>query len=271
MTLLDVLIVIQILLPQINESEGPAEAERLKEALRITTEWASKYHFQTDSESQVVLRTEPLLRWSNPERGSIHGNVFLWTDQKRPVAIGSLFQWFSPFTHMSHEFHSLSEERLTVQRSGRIVWESPPGIQFQPVTPARNVAETLNGRQLQMRQIVRGLRARKRERDKTDEVELRLLPTPIYRYDTSQGAATSGGLFTFVQGTDPELIVWLEAVEPKGNVPQWQVAFARMNSVEIRVFNDTTELWRVEEMPWSETSDHRHAYTSFTSRRHPIK
>ncbi|MEZ6129049.1 MAG: hypothetical protein R3C59_10220 [Planctomycetaceae bacterium] len=270
MSLLNV-VAFAFLFLQAAETDEAIEAERIKEALRITTEWAAKYHFQTASEAPIVLQPDPILRWSNPEQGSIHGNVFLWTHQMRPVVIGSLFQWFSPFTHMSHEFHSLSEQRLTAERSGRIVWESPPGITFQLVAGAPTVAKTANGRQLQMRQIVRAFRVRKRDRDTTEDDELRLLPTPVYRYDESQNAAGSGGLFVFVQATDPELIAWLEARETADNRRLWHVSFARMNSVQIRVLNDSAEIWQADEMPWSEVFAHRQPYTSFTSRHHPIE
>lgn len=50
----------------------------------------------------LILRQPPILRWSNPEQRQIYGNVFLWTHRDSPAVVGSLFKWFSPFTHMSH-------------------------------------------------------------------------------------------------------------------------------------------------------------------------
>lgn len=260
-----------LLTQQVSDTGEADEDKRITEALQITTEWAQKYSFHPSPHGEVELLAKPVLRWSNPARGSVHGNVFLWTLDKRPVAIGSLFQWFAPFTHMSHEFHSLCETQMNVERNDRVVWESPPGVSFAEIKNADAVARSPVLRQVQMRRIVQQLEAKNRQREQTDFTELRLLTTPIYRYKIAEGATASGALFTFVQGTDPELIVWVEAQPNDDGVMKWKIAFAAMNSVEIKVFRENTKIWSAEEMPWGNIKSHRKPYTSFNSKRYPIK
>jgi hypothetical protein len=62
-------------------------------------------------------------------------------------------------------------------------------------------------------------------------VELRLLPQPLYRYepDAEDPALVDGALFAFVQGTDPQSLLILEA-RRHGAKAGWQFAFARMAS-----------------------------------------
>ena len=87
---------------------GPLDSVEKKNseaAIKMTREAAQKYEFEIHGVDQLaVLREQPILRWSNPERGQVYGNVYLWTYRGRPAVVGSLFKWFSPFTYMSHRF-----------------------------------------------------------------------------------------------------------------------------------------------------------------------
>jgi hypothetical protein len=86
--------------------------------------------------------------------------------------------------------------------------------------------------------------------DKSDREELRLLPRPLYRYEPSEAPGRGsgwidGGVFAFVQGTDPEGILLLEAVDPDGS-PRWQYAFARATSAALEARLDKTVVWAVD-------------------------
>src|SRR5262245_38822071 len=90
-------------------AKAPATRENIEAALRLTQAAAAEYEMRVgEDDKPLELQREPVLRWSNPDRGEIHGNVFLWTRDTRPLVVGSLFKWFTPHTHMSHEFQSLA-------------------------------------------------------------------------------------------------------------------------------------------------------------------
>src|SRR5690349_23073138 len=80
--------------------QSPTSAEvdkdQIAAALQLTQQAATKYEFILDGTSteQPKLLSEPILRWSNPAAGQVHGNVFLWTSGGRPAVVGSLFKWF---------------------------------------------------------------------------------------------------------------------------------------------------------------------------------
>lgn len=266
-----VLILFSNLLVQPDEKGTAEDPRQIAEALRITSEAAAKYEFALlGDKTPFVLRPEPILRWSNPSQGSIFGNVFLWTDGDRPAVVGSLHQWFSPFTHMSHEFHALTTEPLVGKRSGRQVWTtSGPGVQFHPVPQAPDPAQAITTRLVQMRQIARGFTATKRERNETAVQELRLLPRPVYRYKSERLEVVDGALFAFVQGTDPELFLWLEA-RTEGESVRWSYALLRMNSIALKVQYADADVWSAEELPWGDVSSHKLPYTTYSSKRYPL-
>ena len=69
-------------------------------------------------------------------------------------------------------------------------------------------------------------------------------------------------MFVFVQGTDPELFLLLEARGPQ-DAAKWMYAAARMNSVGFRLRRRDREAWAVEVMPWGDVGSHAESYTSF--------
>ena len=56
-------------------------------------------------------------------------------------------------------------------------------------------------------------------------LELRLLPSPLYRYPTAKTGLIDGALFALVSedGTDPEVLLLVEARESNGKV-RWEYA-----------------------------------------------
>ncbi len=240
------------------------QKQQIATALTLTTEAAKRYEVKVGAAegSLATQRPEPILRWSNPAVGEIHGNVFLWTLQERPVAVGSLFQWFSPHTHSSHEFHSLSELPLQAACEGRVVWQPKVGgVRFSAVDGAPRPATTVSQRLLQMRSLAKDFQVTKLERDSSQQ-ELRLLPQPIYRYAAPSERVLDGGLFAFVQGTDPEVFLLLEA-RGLGKNTAWNFAVARMNSVGFQVRFRDREVWRADVMSWRDVGSHTETYTAF--------
>jgi hypothetical protein len=251
-------------LAQDNPHLTPVDKQQIEAALKITREGAAKYRFtigQTPPE-QVKLHAEPVLRWSNPAAGEIHGNVFLWTIHSRPVVVGSLYQWFSPHTHLSHEFQSLSEDNVSAEYEEKDVWTtSEPGLKFQGLPDAPPPAASAAQRLLQMKKLSKSFTATKTERD-GNQSELRLLTQPVYRYAAEQEGLIDGALFTFVQGTDPEVFLLLEARKQEGKAV-WQFAATRMNSVKFELRYHDREVWSREVLPWADVASHQEVYTTF--------
>jgi hypothetical protein len=256
-------------------AETPANKENIEAALRLTEAAAGEYEFRVgkddkEKEKPLELLREPVLKWSNPDRGEIHGNVYLWTRDGRPLVVGSLFKWFSPHTHMSHEFQSFAEEPLSAKFHGDQVWEtSESGVHFvdvpQAAAPAANEAQRL----LQLKQLAKDFSGSKKEREDPNDIELRLLPQPIYRYAAPKQGIISGGLFALVHGTDPEIFLLIEARGKDVASARWQYAATRMTGVAVLLRHRDKKVWSSEALLSKEIYDHKHAYTNFMFKEIP--
>jgi len=250
---------------QDDKPPSTAEKEQIEAALKLTREAAGKYQFTIgeEEESSVKLLPEPVLRWSNPSVGEIHGNVFLWTRNTRPVAVGSLFKWFSPHTHTSHEFQSLSEQTFTASYDGKDVWAvKQPGVKFMALDKVEAPADSAPRRLVQMRAIARRFSGEETTREGEDQ-KLRLLPQPIYRYQAPKEDVVDGGIFAFVLGTDPEILLQLEARADREGNSRWYFAAGRMQNIVLRLKVDDHEVWSVQQLEWATAFDHSQPYTLF--------
>lgn len=246
---------------------GSQEVQNIEAALIESTAAAKTYEFQPhDGSRSFRWQKQPILRWSNPEVGQIYGNVFLWTEDGRPRVVGSLFRWFSPHTHTSHEFQSLSTTPIASLRAGRPVWRTTePGVSFAPIPEAGPVATEPGRRLLQMRELARQFSAQSTDRE-GQKYELRRLTQPVYRYEAlpSKSDIADGALFVFVRGTDPEVWLLIEAQRNNGGAEaRWEFAFARMNSIEFAATHNGKSVWNRDMLPFSDVGAHKSTYTSF--------
>ena len=80
---------------QKKDDDPKANPENIAAALKLTRAGALEYEIRVgedENEEPLELLREPVLKWSNPDRGEVHGNVFLWTRDGRPLAAGSAVQ-----------------------------------------------------------------------------------------------------------------------------------------------------------------------------------
>jgi hypothetical protein len=75
--------------------------------------------------------------------------------------------------------------------------------------------------------------------------ELRLLKRPLYTYRDEANGVLDGGLFTLANGTNPEIIFFVEAhVDPKNNSKRvWQYTVGRLAHAELHLEYDGREVF----------------------------
>jgi hypothetical protein len=238
-------------------------AARAREFLMRARQDAAGYeiHLQ-DGDRALECQADPVLQWSNPVLGEVYGGVFLWTRDGRPEAAAAIFKWYSPHTHRTHEFQSLSTSGITASRDGQQVWATARhGVEFQAVPGAPAPAETRAGRQLQVRMLARQFSAEITERDGVVHT-LRLLPQPIYRYESPGDKRNDGALFAFALGTDPDVLLLIESRSADG-LDAWHYAPARMNWQDMRVRHDEQVVWEVGRLSSSEAYRGTEPYAKF--------
>jgi hypothetical protein len=218
-------------------------AQRLKDLKRA----AGMYRIvlDTDRAKELALRDEPILRWTNPLRKTDDGAVFLWTAGGRPEAIASFYRYRNEERLVEeHEFQSLATTGLTAARDGTVIWAPrEAGLTLAPIPGAPKPGATPSERLRQMRTLAREFHAYFDL--PRDQSELRLLTRPLYRYETSRPDLPDGALFAFVQTTDPEVLLLIEA-RPAGGALAWHYALARMSMVNLRAQHKERPVWRVD-------------------------
>jgi hypothetical protein len=254
-------------------SDKAANAENIEAALKLTQAAAAEYEILVgDNDKPLELQREPVLRWSNPVAGEVHGNVFLWTRGGRPMVVGCLFNWFSPRNTMEHEFHSLAEEPLRARFHGDAVWRtSEAGLRFQDVPKAPAPAANETQRLLQLKQLAKEFSGTGKYGKNGNDLELRLLPQPIHRYAVPKQGVINGGLFAFVRATDPDIFLLIEARGKDAASARWQFAAARMHSMaELRLRHQNQQVWEAQPLPLRDIFErHVLAYTSIKFKEIP--
>ena len=196
---------------------------------RTLDESAGRYAMYADAVGEEPLKLRCVLRWANQTRGSVDGATYIWTDHGRPVAAVCCYPWYGD---ICDNFQSLARAPIRAELEGRTVWQpKAAGIQFQRVPDSPVPVDSAASRLRQMKNLARSFSVTLLgwAQGDADREELRLLQQPVYRYESDDSKLLDGGLFAFVQGTDPEALLMLEAVPTKSDEQrfEWQFGFAR--------------------------------------------
>ncbi|MDR3636282.1 MAG: hypothetical protein P4L84_20940 [Isosphaeraceae bacterium] len=252
---------------QTSPPPSTSETERAQGAAELARKAAEEYTIAlgSDASEPLGLVTKPVLQWSNPVSGSIHGSVFVWTRQGRATAIASIYKWYAPRHHLGVEFHSLAAGPLVAKRAGENAWTPRlPGIELRPIPGAPAPADKPVARLAQMRALAKEFTASETTRENIRR-ELRRLSNPIFRNLDADAQFLDGALFAFVEGTDPEVVLDVQARRVAGaDTFEWVYGLVRMNSNALRVAHRGREVWTIPEIPWREAFDHDRPYTLFT-------
>lgn len=205
--------------------------------------------------TELKLNPKPILRWTNPATGRMHGEIYVWTADGRPEAVMSLYKVWEPAWGFAGEFQSLSGAKLVAERGRSVAWRcDEPGITFREVPDAPVVAQTPARRLRQMRAMANDFTAvlmDYRQNAKGERQALRLLTNAVFRYSSPDSNVADGAMFAFVLGTDAEVFLLLEARGENG-ANRWQYALARLNCDELAAFRKEQEVWRVGKATYNE-------------------
>lgn len=232
--------------------------EQRKRWMAVYSEEAAKYQMfrQSDRSEELKLVPKPLLTFTNPVRGrDQHGGAFVWTSDGRPEVFGAIWSVISPENstkrHLSHELHSLSLGPIHSKHEPRTGLRGPvpnwstneAGIVRKDIPAAQAPAKSASLRMSQMRRMAQRFRAKIAAGQVDNQGSLRLLTQPLYRYQSKSHNVLDGGVFAFVMGTDPEIILVIEAVESREG-HAWQFAAVPLSNLSMLLDYQEAEVWK---------------------------
>ncbi len=198
------------------------------------------------TESQELVR-QAILSVNNPQFQMRHGRVYLWSDQGRPSVLCSIVssndREMPQTRRVTFEFHSLSQHVVSAARDGKVFWRcAEPGLKWIDGIDESLPSNNRTTRLAQMKSISRRFSA------EGPANVFRLMPTPIYRYPSETLDVTDGAIFTFSLGTDPCVLLLVEA---RSNA--WHLAFARSNVRELKIKTGEELVLMFEDVSLGET------------------
>jgi hypothetical protein len=224
-----------------------------KKMLPIYVKEASEYSIAVESAPRqaLELKREPVFEWWNPGRkGYItEGVLFVWLRDGRPAALGSIFS-MEPRNELRgrtlvHEFHALDPEKLVVTRPREALngWVPRAGLARKELPDAPTPAATPGARLVQMRRLAQEFSGYEIDLE-GERWEMRVLPTPLYRYPPARAAVVDGALFALVTnaGTAPLVLLLLEAREAGGKL-HWEYVLCRKADRNLYVHRKGQEVW----------------------------
>jgi hypothetical protein len=231
-------------------------------------------HHDASRRDKLELRPKPVYVWTNPLRaGGQDGAVFVWTCQGRAEVLATFFSY--PATgqrRIQHELQSLATTVLDVSRQGPPgsrgqTWTpNVPGITFAAIPAVAAPASSPAQRLVQIRALARGFSGTTEDQNK-NRWELRMLPQPLFRYESTDPDVLDGAVFAFVSsaGTDPEAILLVEARKAPGmSEPAWHFGLARFTDMNLVMRYKGKEVFSAPLLPKPRRTDG--AYRIFQDR-----
>lgn len=236
--------------------------QRLAEMKRQAAEYIVA--LTTSSPVELKLHEEPLLRFDNPVGGVPDGIVMMWKEGSRPAILAQVFKTADGL--WIHECQSLASDALRMERNGTVVWSPAKGASdFRPLPKAPPPADSAVKRLVQMKRIAAEFSAADDFKIRPGDVEyernqLRLLPTPVYRYSDAKQGIADAAVFAFVHGTDPELFLVLEQRTDERKKQGWHYALVPMTCWAVDAEHGGKQVWNAPERLKSKPNEDYHVW-----------
>jgi hypothetical protein len=200
----------------------------------------------SDSQWSRVKRIQkPLLFYGDSTRDNDRGSLWAWGEKGRPVALIELFQNVNERKEWVYTVCNTSGKRVRASRGGSPWWrgnDSATEPKDIPGAPAPSTDAATRQRQLKL--LAQKFTGHEFWDPNNSRYELRRLERPLVTYRDEAGGILEGGLFTLANGTNPEILLFVEArVDARnGSKAVWQFAVGRVSHAEFHLEYDGKEV-----------------------------
>lgn len=189
---------------------------------------------------------KPLLFYGEPTRSHDRGSVWGWGRKGRPVALLELWQNVGNRSRWFFVLCNTSGRKLRASVDGAPWWrtnDSEAVLKDIPGAAAPAAEAPLRQRQLKL--LAEKFTGHEFWLPNNTRYDLRLLKRPLYTYRNEDGGVLEGGLFTLANGTNPEIVFFVEArVDPDNRSKRvWQCTMGRLAHAELHLQYDGKEIF----------------------------
>ena len=242
-----------------NKPDGSALAQAAAVAKRFEARLAGE-----PGENGIVPPIErPLLLFGDDPRNLTRGILWGW-GRGRPVAVAELWRGRAEDAPWAASLTFAGLEKVVVTSDGKPKWRpAETQIAFAPVAQAPVPDAKEPGRLRQIKEIARRFTAHEFWDPENSRFELRLLVQPVHRYRDSAAEIQDGAMFVLAHGTNPEVLLTIEAVGPALEKARWQYGLVRTSNAETHVELDGKEVWTQPRVKGATTRP-EHSYFVFS-------
>jgi hypothetical protein len=189
---------------------------------------------------------KPLLFYSDPTRRNDRGSVWGWGPKGRPVALLELYRGANNRTQWVFAICNTSGTKLRARQADAPWWrENDSAAELKDIPGASAPSAEARLRQRQLKLLAQKFTAHEFWEPDNTRYELRLLKQPLCTYRDETSGVLDGGLFALANGTNPEILLFVEArVDPKNSSKRvWQYTVGRLAHAELHLEYDGKEVF----------------------------
>jgi len=199
-----------------------------------------------DQWSKVERIEKALLFYGDHTRNNDRGSVWGWGRNGRPLALLELWQSLTDRTRWYFAVCNTSGGKLRASRAGAPWWgENSSAAELQDIPGAPVPSADAPQRQRQMKLLAQKFTGHQFWDPMNTRYDLRRLERPLCSYRDEAGGVLEGGLFTLANGTNPEIMLFLEARVDPGNPSKsvWQFTVGRLAHAELHLEYERKEVF----------------------------
>jgi hypothetical protein len=195
--------------------------------------------------TRAAVHPTPLMKYTDVPRQIEMATLWVWHDDGQPVALGKVEAYATKGgTVWLYCFTSASTGLVDGKwPGGRRYQARKPGVEWATIDgPAPQ--PTAAGRLRQMKELFGRFAATARDDVLNTTDDLRALARPLHEYSSPKHGVVQGVLCGFAaNGTNPDVIVALEAVGDNGTAKSWRYGVIGMTASGISVKLDKAEVY----------------------------
>jgi hypothetical protein len=231
------------------QEPAPAEEPSSESLLEMAKQHMALFEMQRGrGDGAVQLVDRPLLTYGDSARVNKNGTLWAFGASGRPAAILELYQ--DTGTRWVHAVTLTGASSVTMKTPVAAAW-TPAETQIAPapIPEADAPLDRELRRTRQLKELARRFTAHEFWDPDNSRFELRLLEQPVLRYKDAEAGIQDGAVFVLAHGTNPEVIVLIEAIGKTIEEARWHYSLARLGSAELHVELDGKEVWKQGRTP----------------------